>query len=79
MVHWSDVGLDDKSVLQLAAPAITPSITYICNLIYVILEKHVFTHLYAFFQNHKLLADSQFGFRKQNSCQTALLKLTEKM
>ena len=44
-----------------------------------ILEKHVFTHLYAFLQKHKLLADSQFGFRKQNSCQTALLTLTEKM
>ena len=30
-----------------------------------ILEKHVFTHLYAFLQKHKLLADSQFSFRKQ--------------
>ena len=44
-----------------------------------ILEKHVFTHLCAFLQKHKPLADSQFGFRKQNSCQTASLTLTEKM
>ena len=44
-----------------------------------ILEKHVFTHMYAFLQKHNLLTDSQFGFRKQNSCQTALLALTEKM
>ena len=35
-----------------------------------ILEKHVFTHMYAFLQKHNLLTDSQFGFRKQNSCQT---------
>ena len=34
--------------------------------------------MYAFFQKHNLLTDSQFGFRKQNSCQTALLALTEK-
>ena len=44
-----------------------------------ILEKHVFTHMYAFPQKYNLLVDSQFGFRKQNSCQTALIKLTEKM
>ena len=44
-----------------------------------ILEKHVFTHMYAFLQKHNLLTDSQLGFRKQNSCQTALLALTEKM
>ena len=44
-----------------------------------ILEKHVFTHLYAFLPKRKLIADSQFGFRKQNSCQTTLLTLTRKM
>ena len=33
-----------------------------------ILEKHVFTHLYTFLQDHKLLIDSQFGFRKNKSC-----------
>ena len=43
------------------------------------LEKHVFTHMYAFLQKYNLLTDSQFGFRKQNSCQTALITLTEKM
>ena len=113
-------GLNDISVnvLQLTAPGITPSITYICNLSLLtgefpmrwkeakvkplhkggsgcecsnyrpvsvlpilskILEKHVFTHLYDFLQKHKLLADSQFGLRKQNSCRAALLTLTEKM
>ena len=35
--------------------------------------------MYAFLQKHNLLTDSQFGFRKQNTCQTALLALTEKM
>ena len=35
--------------------------------------------MYAFLQKHSLLTDSQFGFKKQNSCQTALLALTEKM
>ena len=44
-----------------------------------ILEKHVFKHMYAFLQKHNLLTDSQFGFRKQNSCRTALLALPEKM
>ena len=42
-------------------------------------EKHVFTHMYVFLQKYNLLTDSQFGFRKQNSCQTALIALTEKM
>ena len=35
--------------------------------------------MYAFLQKHNLLTDSQFGFRKQNSCQTALIAITEKM
>ena len=35
--------------------------------------------MYAFLQKPNLLTDGQFGFRKQNSCQTALLALTEKM
>ena len=35
--------------------------------------------MYAFLQKHNLLTDIQFGFRKQNSCQSALLALTEKM
>jgi hypothetical protein len=42
-----------------------------------VLEKHVFIHLYDFLQKHELLANTQFGFRKHQSCQTALLSLTE--
>ena len=44
-----------------------------------ILEKHVFIHLYQYLCDQKLLADSQYGFRKNHSCQTALINLTEKM
>lgn len=44
-----------------------------------ILEKHVFKYLYEYLQTHKLLTNSQFGFRKNQSCQTALVALTEKM
>ena len=44
-----------------------------------ILEKHVFVHMYEFLQQHELLVNTQFGFRKHQSCQTALLSLTEKM
>jgi hypothetical protein len=44
-----------------------------------ILEKHVFVHLYEFLQRHELLVNTQFGFRKHQSCQTALLSLTEQI
>ena len=44
-----------------------------------ILEKRVYTCLYEFFQKHKLLVKSQFGFRKDHSCQTAPISLTENM
>jgi hypothetical protein len=44
-----------------------------------ILEKHIFTHLYKFLQEHNLLQRSQYGFRKDHSCQTALIDLTEKI
>ena len=44
-----------------------------------ILEKHVYTCLYEFFQKHKLLVKSQFGFRKYHSCQTALISFAENM
>jgi hypothetical protein len=44
-----------------------------------ILEKHVFKYLYEYLQSHNLVVDSQFGFRKNQSCQTALISLTEKM
>ena len=41
------------------------------------LEKHVFVHLYDFLQEHELLVNNQYGFRKYQPCQTALLLLTE--
>ena len=44
-----------------------------------ILEKHVFLHFYKYLQHHRLLTDSQFGFRRNQSCQTALITLTEKI
>ncbi len=44
-----------------------------------IIEKHIFKYLYTFLNTNKLLTDTQFGFRKQHSCQTALLAITEKM
>lgn len=44
-----------------------------------ILERHVFQHLYEFLQNHHLLNNNQYGFRKHQSCQTALIALTEQM
>ena len=74
-------GLDDISVnvLQLAAPAITPCPSIkayqdvndlIINISFInyvkILEKHVFTHLYAFLQKHKLLAEKIKPYMKRN-------------
>ena len=44
-----------------------------------ILEKHVFLHFYKYLQHHRLLTDSQFGFHRNQSCQTALITLTEKI
>ena len=44
-----------------------------------ILEKHVFLHFYKYLQHHRLLTDSQLGFRRNQSCQTALITLTEKI
>ena len=41
------------------------------------LEKHVC--LYDFLQDNKLLLDTQFGYRKHHSCQTALITLTEEI
>ena len=120
MPNYNSTGLDGigVSTLELAAPAIADSITYICNLsiktksfpekwkeakvtlifkkgktddcsnyrpISVLqilpkfLEKHVFICLYDFLQDKKLLLDTPFGFRKNHSCQTALITLTEEI
>ena len=35
--------------------------------------------LYDFLQDNKVLLDTQFGFRKNHSCQTALITLTEEI
>ena len=42
-----------------------------------IIEKHVYNSLYDFLQEHNLLLKSQYGFRKNHSCQEALIALTE--
>ncbi len=44
-----------------------------------ILERHVYLSLYNYLQDNKLLTNSQYGFRQNHSCQTALIDLTEKM
>ena len=43
------------------------------------LEKHIQTHVMAFFEKHNLFHSSQSAFRKNHSCETAILNLTEKM
>ena len=50
---------------------------WVLPLLSKILEKNVFLHFYKYLQHHKLLAESQFGFRRNQSCQTALITLTE--
>ena len=42
-----------------------------------IFEKHVNKHLMGFLNKHKLLHESQSGFRHKHSCQTALIKLID--
>ena len=43
------------------------------------LQKHVYICLYSFLQDKKLLLDTPFGFRKNHSCQTALITPTEEI
>ena len=43
------------------------------------LEKHVYICLYDFLQDNKLLLDTQFRFRENPSCRTALITLTEEI
>ena len=40
-----------------------------------IIERHVHDSMFEYMSKHKLLDDSQFGFRKSHSCQTALTRL----
>ena len=44
-----------------------------------ILEKHAYIYLYDFPQVKNILLDTQFGLRKNHSCQTALITLTEEI
>ena len=39
------------------------------------IEKRVTKHLFAYLNKYKLLHEAQSGFRKDHSCQTALIKL----
>ena len=43
-----------------------------------IFEKHVNKHLMAYMNEYNLIHESQSGFRQKHSCQTALIKLTDK-
>ena len=40
-------------------------------------EKHVNQHLIGYLNKHKLIHETQSGFRQKHSCQTALVKLAE--
>ena len=43
-----------------------------------IIEKHVTKHLFGFLNKYDLLHKCQSGFRKQHSCNTALLNFVDK-
>ena len=43
-----------------------------------IIEKHVTKHLFACMNKYKILHKSQFGFRNNYSCNTALINLVDK-
>ena len=43
-----------------------------------LLEKHVTKHLFAYSNKYSLLHKSQSGFRKHNSCNTALISMVDK-
>ena len=43
-----------------------------------IVEKHVTKHLFAYLKKYDILHKSQSGFRKNHSCNTALLGLLDK-
>ena len=46
--------------------------------LFKILEKHVCYHFMAYLNAHCLLHNHQSGFRSNHSCETILLKLTDK-
>ena len=43
-----------------------------------VIEKHVTNHLFAYFNKYNILHKSQSGFRKNHSCNTALISLLDK-
>ena len=43
-----------------------------------IIEKHVTKHLFAYLNKYKILHTSQSGFRKNHSCNTALINLIDR-
>ena len=49
-----------------------------CQLYKKIIEKHIAKHLFAFLNKYRLLHKSQSGFRKNHSCNTALINLIDK-
>ena len=44
-----------------------------------IIEKIIYSRLYAFLDTHNILYEKQFGFRKSNSTIFALMQITEKI
>ena len=44
-----------------------------------IIEKFVHKRLYDFLEQHSILFDNQFGFRKNNSISYALMEITDKI
>jgi hypothetical protein len=44
-----------------------------------IIEKLMHKRLYAFLEEHKILFENQFGFRKNNSTIHALIEITERI
>ena len=44
-----------------------------------IMEKCVFNQVFSYFENNKLLYDSQYGYRKEHSTETACLEIIDKL
>ena len=64
-------GGDDKDVNNYRPISILSTVSKI-------IEKHVYTHLYKYFSDFNLLSNNQSGFRSGFSCETCLLKITNK-